>query len=233
MKPKIWIALPVLAALCTSAPEAGAQVRAALSFTEQGLDGFFLSIGEHYRVPRERVVWVHERKIPREEIPVVFFIAREARVTPEKVVALRLKGHSWQFIAMHYRLRPDVFLVKGVKAHGPYARVYDHIRGKEDWKHVRFTDFDAVNCVNLRFLTERHRCSPERIMVWRDRSRSFHDMDRDLRGPHRLSQEHPSDTRVARKDTPSKQRDRGRNAPPRNGWNEKDNKGPRVDPKGR
>ncbi len=232
MRTRIWIALPVLAALCTSAPQAEAQVRAALSFTEQGLDGFFLSIGDFYRVPREKIVYVRERHIPDEEVPVVFFIAREARVAPEKVVALRLKGRSWRDIAIHFRLGPEVFFVKGVRAYGPYARPYGYYPGRADWRRVRFTDADVVNCVNLRFMSEHYRCSPERIVGWRNQGRNFRDMDRDLRGPHRVSQAPRPDTRMARKDTPSKPHDQGRNTPKRNGWNEKDPKGPQG-PRGR
>jgi hypothetical protein len=198
MKKELWKIVPVLAVLFTLAGTAQAQVRAGLSFTDQGLDRFYLSIGDFYRVPREQVVVVRERHLPDEEVPVVFFIAREARVSPEEVVVLRQRGQSWREIAIHFRLGPGVFYAANVHASGPYARPYGYYHGRTDWKQVRFTDADVVNCVNLRFLSEHYRCAPDRIVGWRSQGRAFRDMDRDLGNQRYPDRGRQPDARVAR-----------------------------------
>lgn len=52
------------------------QVDIGVSVGPGGLNTFYFSIQEYFRVPEREVLIVRERRIPDEEIPVVFFIAR-------------------------------------------------------------------------------------------------------------------------------------------------------------
>jgi hypothetical protein len=146
-----------------------------VSVSDRGLESFFLSIGQHYRAPREKVVYVHQQRIPDEEIPVVFLIAREARVAPETVVRLRRSGWTWVKIARYYRLQPTVFYVSG------YHRTpYRH------WNQVRFTDAEVVRLVNVRFISDYHRRPAAEIVSLRSNGKRFVEIDRDL-GVHNRS----------------------------------------------
>jgi hypothetical protein len=57
-----------------------------------GVQEFHLALSQHYSVPKETVVVIHERRIPRGHLPVVFFLAQRARVSPDVIVNLRLSG---------------------------------------------------------------------------------------------------------------------------------------------
>jgi hypothetical protein len=183
MKKILFNTTLVLAVLAGTAGPSSAGVQAALSVGNGGLESFTLSIGDYYRVPRERVVIVRERHIPDEEIPVVFFVAREARVTPEAVVQQRLTGRSWMQIALRLGLGPDVFHVSVGRPLGPYARPCGYFTrtSRTQWRKIRLKDAEVVNLVNLRFLSEHYRRSPDEIVSMRSHGKQFKDIDGDLR----------------------------------------------------
>ena len=63
-----------------SVATASAQVSAGVSITS-GHNSFYFAIGDYYRVPESRVVYVRDHyRIPDEELPVVFFLASRAHV---------------------------------------------------------------------------------------------------------------------------------------------------------
>lgn len=150
-----------------------------------GLDGFHLSIGEYYGVPEREVVVVHERGIYDEELPVVFYLARLARVHPGYIVDLRLSGMSWMDITLFLGLHPDIYYVPVVvPRYGfPFGHAYGyyHHHPRGGWTRHDLRDRDIINQVNLRFMTEHHRYAPEKIMRYRSEGRSFHDIDRLIR----------------------------------------------------
>lgn len=151
-----------------------------------GLDGFHLSIGEYYQVPQREVVVIHKRGIYVEELPVVFYLAQRARVYPGYIVDLRHRGMSWMDITLFLGLHPDIYYVPVVVArYGPpfgpaYGYYHHHPRG--GWKRHDLRDRDIINQVNLRFMSEHYRYAPEKIMRYRAEGRSFHDIDRSIRG---------------------------------------------------
>src|SRR4030042_6597865 len=88
------------------------QVDIGASFGPEGLKNFYFSIHEYFRVPEREVVVIRERRIPDEEIPVVFFVAQRARVAPAAIIDLRLAGRSWMDITVHFGLNPEVSYVR-------------------------------------------------------------------------------------------------------------------------
>jgi hypothetical protein len=81
-----------------------------------GLRSFYFSIHQHFGVPEREILIVKERKIPDEEISVVFFVAQKARVLSAEIIDLRLSGRSWMDITLFFGLSPEIFYVP-VKAH--------------------------------------------------------------------------------------------------------------------
>ncbi len=150
---------------------AGTKWNVEVSGSDDGINGFHLSIGEYYRVPHREVVVIHQRGIRHEELPVVFFIAKRARVHSDAVARLRLKGMTWMEISLHYGLSPDIYLVPG------YSGDRQHHHGL---KHRRLSDHDIVNQVNMIFLSGHHRCAPDRIVKYRSQGRSYVVIDRDF-----------------------------------------------------
>jgi hypothetical protein len=125
---------------------------------------FHFDVGIHFGVPEREVIVVREQRVPDHEIPVVFFIARHARVAPATVVNLRVAGLEWWDIAARLRVSPEVFYVAGGP---PYGHAHGHRR-----KH-RLRDVEIVECVNVRFLSEYHRVPAERIYIMRSRGLDY------------------------------------------------------------
>jgi hypothetical protein len=82
--------------LTTASPviESDAGVDIGAFIGEDGLKGFFLAVGDYYRVPQREVIMIRERGIPPYEVPVVLFIAKRAHVAPEVIMNLRLGGNT-------------------------------------------------------------------------------------------------------------------------------------------
>jgi len=64
-------------------------------------------ICRRYQVPLTEVRWVRRQGISESDLPIVFFVAASAGITPGPVVSLRLGGWSWKEIERHYGLDPE------------------------------------------------------------------------------------------------------------------------------
>lgn len=162
-----------------------AEVTIGATIGDEGLKEFHLAIGKQYNYPEKEVVTIRDKHIPEEELPVVFFLARRAQVSPMTIVKLRLKGQSWIDISLHYGLSPDIFFVPvQVDPGPPYGRAYGHYRDrdKHHWKTVRLEDGDIVNLVNLRFMADRYDCSPDEIINRRGQGLDFIKIHGEVKG---------------------------------------------------
>jgi hypothetical protein len=161
---------------------AATQWSVGVSGGDEGIRSFNLSIGDYYHVPEREVVVVHDRGIQEEELPVVFFIAQRAHVSPEAVVGLHLRGMNWMDITLHFGLSPEIYSVP-VRQGPPYEHAYVHYKNhpKGGWHRSHLRDADIVNQVNLKFISEHHRYAPEQVMRYRSEGKSFTTIDRDAR----------------------------------------------------
>jgi hypothetical protein len=169
---------------CPLSSFAGTPFNVNISGDSKGIHGFDLSIGDYYRVPEREVVVVHERGIPEDELPVVFFLSQRAHVRPELIVDMRLRGMSWMDITLHYGMRPDIYYVpvKAVRHGPPYGHAYGYYKHKKhEWKDMRFSDEDIVNQVNTKFISEHHGYAPEKVMRSRSEGKHFADIDQNIR----------------------------------------------------
>ncbi len=167
-----------------SAATASAQnVSAGVSITN-GHSSFYLAIGDYYRVPESRVVYVRNHyRIRDEELPVVFFLASRAHVDPQVIIDLRLRHRmSWLDITFHYGLTPEIYYVPVTRVGPPYGNAYGHYKKhKKDYKKVVLVDDDVVNLVNLRFMSEYHGIAAEVVMDRRGRGEKFYVMNDEFR----------------------------------------------------
>ena len=157
-----------------------------LSGGNEGITGFNLSVGNYYRVPEREVLFVRDRGIHQEELPVVFFLAQRANVAPGAIVDLRLRGMNWMDITLHFGLQPDIYYVpvRVVGKQGPpYGNAYGYYKKhpKREWKKIRFKDDEIVNQVNLKFISEHYGYDPAQVMKHRSEGRRFTEIDRDVR----------------------------------------------------
>ena len=171
---------------------AAAQVEMGVSMTEEGLKGFYLAIGDHYKVPQKEVVIVRERRIPDEEIPVVFFIAKRAGKSRATVIELRLSGKSWMEIAFHFRLSVEIFYVEVKGATGPpYGKALGYFKKtpRKKWETIVLADADVVNLVNLQFVSEHYGYSPGEVIKMRAKGKSFVRIHDDVKKAKKEQQE--------------------------------------------
>lgn len=158
-----------------------------ISGGSKGIEGFHVSIGEFYRVPKREVVLVHQRGIAEEELPVVFFLSQRARVSPNVLVDMRLKQMSWMDITLHLGLNPEIYYVPvTAHHHPPYGKAYGYYRNHppHTWRNMRLSDSDIVNQVNLGFLSHHYGHAPEHIMRYRGEGRGFVSIDQTVRREH-------------------------------------------------
>ena len=164
------------------APLSAQNVNLGVSFADGRLLGFYFSISKYFNVPSETVIDIRSRyRLADEDLPVVFFIAKQARVEPSLIINLRLKGLSWWDISVQFGLNPEIFFVPVtvVKIGPPYGKAYGyyrHYHGQKKWGEVMLSDEDIINLVNLKFLAEIHKAEPERIMEMRARGLGFVDI---------------------------------------------------------
>lgn len=152
-------------------PSQTASAQTAVNISAQ-IGNFHVAVANYYHVPEREVVVVHERHIPDDDLPVVFFIAREAHVPTARVIELREHGRSWWDISMHFGLRPDVYYVPVAYDPGPpYGHAYGHFKKpRNQWRTIVLSDSDVVDLVQLRFLSEHYAIPPERVMEARGRN---------------------------------------------------------------
>ncbi len=194
--------------LALFAQTARAQFQAGISAGPNGVNDFYLSIGNYFSVPPAQVDVIRQRDIPDDQIPVVLFIAQRAHVDPQEVIELREEGFSWMEVALRFGIGPEAFYVNVSNyAHTPYGHAYGYYRhyDKKKWRHIRFSDDDIVNLVNLRFVSESSHHTPDEVVRLRGQGRTFVDInegwrpqarpderDRDDHGEHRgWDKDHP------------------------------------------
>lgn len=174
---KLFLALIALG-LTVSIGSAHAQVDVGISVGEEGLRGFYLGVGEYFRVPEREVIVIRERHIRVEEIPVVFLIAQRARVAPATVIELRRRGRSWLDITIHYGLSPEIYYVylpATAKVGPPYGKAYGHYENKprKEWRTVVLDDDDVINLVNLKFVSQHYAYPAAEIVKLRSKGNDF------------------------------------------------------------
>jgi hypothetical protein len=148
-----------------------------VSIAGEGLSGFFLVVGDYYRVPQKEIIIIRERGIPPYEIPVVLFIAKRAHVAPEIITVLRLRDNAWLHTTLRLGLGPEIFYfpVGGVVRDPPYGRVYGYYqhKPKKEWKTILLRDDDIINLVNLKLISEHYGYPPEKIIKMRSEGKEF------------------------------------------------------------
>ena len=152
----------------------GADAQTAYSVSAS-IGNFHVAVSNYYHVPEREVIVVRERRIPDDELPVVFFIAQRARVPVARIVDMRLRGDSWWDISVRFGLGADVYYVPvAVRSGPPYGRAYGHYKKpRKEWNTIALTDADMVDLVQLRFISEHYHVAPERVVEMRERNVNF------------------------------------------------------------
>jgi hypothetical protein len=173
---KIIFLFMALVFLVPAASASAQSVSTGISISNGELRSFYLAVGDYYRVPESRVVYVKQHyRVHDEELPVVFFLASRAHVDPSVIIDLRYRQRmSWLNITFHYGLTPEIYYVPVQRVGPPYGNAYGHYKKhKKDYKKVVLADADVVNLVNLRFMSEYHGVAAEVVMDQRGKGEKF------------------------------------------------------------
>ncbi|MFA6448976.1 MAG: hypothetical protein WCX65_05905 [bacterium] len=181
MKKILFLTLALFSVTCLGAEAA---VNAGVTMSKAG-NSFYVSIGDYFSAPQKDVMYVSGQGIADEEIPVVFYLARQAKVAPAAIIGLRRKGSSWQAITSRYGFGPEIFYVP-VSANAvvgpPYGHAYGYYRNnpRKDWKKIKLGDDDIINLVNLKFISEHYKYPAATIMEMRQKHKGFYAINDDI-----------------------------------------------------
>jgi hypothetical protein len=176
MRAAVTVVLFLLFLLIPLASQSRAGVEVGLSVDEEGIKAFHLAVGNHFQVQYRDVVSARERKVPDEELPVVYFIAQHAGVAPGAIIKMRLSGESWMQISFNYGLDAGYFHVPVKHQPGPpYGNAYGHFKNKKksQWRQIRLKDSEIIDLVNLRFISEHYGYAPEEVIKMREKGKGF------------------------------------------------------------
>ena len=156
-----------------------------VSIAGEGLSGFFLVVGDYYRVPQREIMIIRERGIPPYEIPVVLFTAKRAHVAPEIIINLRLRDNAWLHTAFRFGLGPEIFYVPVgvIVIDPPFRKAYGYYKHKpkKKWNTIALSDDDIINLVNLKLMSEYYGYPPGKIIKMRSGGIEFVSINDEIR----------------------------------------------------
>ena len=173
-----------IALFCLSAATARGDIEASVNIDNSGIREFHLAIGEFYNVPQTDIELIKSRKIEDEELPVVFFLAKRARVTPTTISELKLGGKTWIDITHYFGMGADIFYVKaGPVSAPPYGKALGYYKNKKksQWRYIKLSDEDIVNLVNLQFIVAKYNYSPDSVIKLRCGGKDFMAINKDFK----------------------------------------------------
>jgi hypothetical protein len=147
-------------AAAVTATAAVAQVDEDVWWDDDGRSYFHTAVSDYYDVP------LHSQPSPSylhpDELPVVYLLAREARVSPEVVIALREQGWSWLDITYHLGVDPYVYVSRLPRRSG-----YWGWHGVRDYRYL--SDRHIIDYVNLFFWADYYRRPVTQVIIIRQR----------------------------------------------------------------
>ena len=234
MKKGLFLTLLILSVAClgsVTAVNAGGSVGNAMSDAAGDAVGVFLrSIGDYFSVPQKEVIVVRERNIPDDEIPVIFYLSQQAKVSPSTIMELRLKGMSWQEITNRYGLGPEIFYVpvkENVAVGPPYGHAYGYYKSKprKEWHKIKLRDDDIVNLVNLKFISGHYNYPAATIIGMRGKNKGFYNISCDIEEQREANRKYANKSSNKQSESGNKSGNKGFDKADNSGKGKSDNKG--------
>ena len=176
MRNSLITVLTTVFLIASFAGRSSSDVNIGVTADRDGIKEFQFSVGTFYDVPQRDIEKVRARSLPDNELTVVFFLSKRMEVSPEFLVDLRLSGMSWMEITLKYGLTAEIYYVNFSASPGPpYGKAWGYYNKtrRKNWGKIRLDDSDIINLVNLKFLADKHQCSPDRIIRMVKKGGSF------------------------------------------------------------
>jgi hypothetical protein len=148
-----------------------------LAAQDDAVAAYHRAVADHFGVPTSEIQILAQSGLQPEEVPVALFLARQAGVSADALVALKRGGRGWGDLARRYDLGPGVFHVpvEGPVGQGVLAQTYESFRTTPtaEWRGLRLSDEEVIHLVNLRILSEYLAVPPRRVLDARERAGSY------------------------------------------------------------
>jgi hypothetical protein len=144
------------------------------------VDTFDMGVASHFDRPLEEVLEIRDR-VPRDEVPVVFFLADRADVPADRVADLRATGRPWIDISRELDVAPEDYYVNLKRSSDlPSDSIWRDLARtpKRDWSDRQLDDGDIVDLVNLRFLSDTYRLDKRDVIARHARGADYPDIAR-------------------------------------------------------
>lgn len=172
--------------LCTVTLVGAAQAGTGPAAKDENKSDFYSGLGDYFRLPDSVVRAIHERRVPEDELAVVFFLARQAAIQPEDVTDLRLLRKSWMELTAHFGLTAEIYYVPLTSDPAPpFARPYAlyKTQPRNLWKRIILEDSDILNLVNLRFVSTYFKVPTSEVIRLRAQNKSFAAIVKEVTSP--------------------------------------------------
>ncbi len=151
---------------------------------KEGMEDFHQAMIEHFKIPPFELLRMEKQRINPVEMPIVLLLAAQAHVASQKITSLRLQGLPWIDITLKFGLKPNIFFVPVKRVKGPpYGKAYGYYknRGGKNSGVMPLNDDDILNLVNLKFMSEHYRISPDEIIKMRSSGKNFIDINQEIK----------------------------------------------------
>ncbi|MCX8034000.1 MAG: hypothetical protein N3A00_01620 [Thermodesulfovibrio sp.] len=178
---RFFIFLMLLFSLSCS-PSYSKDIDMGMHFRDGDIRDFYFSISDYYRVPVRDVYVIRERYpfIIYEELPILFFIVREARVAPDLIVKYRRNGYSWFDIMIKFRLYPERVFERYIVTDGPpYGKAWGYHR-KHQRRAIVYRDVDIIELSNIKFITDYYHEKPDVVVKAKKKHSRYIDVNREF-----------------------------------------------------
>lgn len=159
--------------ICSSNP-VSAQAGFNIHIGENGVDIKPDEFINYYQAPPERIVWLQREKIPEEQWPLLFELARAGNVTPDRVWEIRRQQSNWNDVLGVINVPPSYFyydVPSSNRLSPPYGKAYGYYRNHPT-EVVRWSDSDLARLASVRFITEStHRPAHEAVVLYKKHPR--------------------------------------------------------------
>lgn len=169
-------------------PSYSKDIDMGLHFKDGDLRDFYFSISHYYRVPVKNVYIIKERHpfIIYEELPILFFIVREARVEPDLIVKYRKNRHTWFDIMIRFRLHPERVFERYIVVDGPpYGKAWGN-RKKHRNTAIVFRDIDIIELSNIKFISDYYHTRPEIVIETKKKHSRYIDVHKEFHRKHKV-----------------------------------------------
>jgi hypothetical protein len=148
--------------------------------TAQSVDpatsAYYRAASQAFRIPESEVLILAEWGLQADELPVILFVARLTRISPDAVVAMRRDRESWQAILGRQSIGPGRLHIE-FTGNPPAALAAEYRQfaslPRERWGEVQLPDDAVIFLVNVRFLADHVGVDPETVAAARAQSASF------------------------------------------------------------